>query len=121
MKYTNKYSQPTRVQMWYDNEVPAFTCERCGEKLSAEFTGFVDRDGLPVHTKCGQAGEWVEYKNANGGKGYKLHLPGWDEFVFSEHFKRSAANRALKRLQRKVKCVWIEDTGKKILVVGGTL
>lgn len=54
VEYKNKYQQPTREQMWYSNEQPYFTCERCGEKFEAVNPGFVDRNGLPVHVKCSE-------------------------------------------------------------------
>lgn len=60
-----------------------------------------------------------EYQDANNGKGYQLRLPGWEMMDFSEHFKMSAAARAKKRLERRMKCVWIEDRGRKFVVVGG--
>ena len=54
-----------------DRQVP-FHCTRCGEPFTAENYGFIDRNGLPVHAKCGKPGETEEYANANGGNGYQL-------------------------------------------------
>ena len=117
MSFKNKYQQPTREQMWYADPVPMFICERCGEQYSAENPGFVDRDGLPVHVKCGKPGELEEYKSANNGHGYQFQLPGWETLEHSEHFKYSAAARSAKKIRRYCKCVWIEDRGKKFFVM----
>jgi len=105
--------------MWYAHNVPMFTCERCGVPYSTVNPGFVDRDGLPVHLTCAQPGEFEEYKNANNGQGYQLQLPGWETIELTEHYKLSAANRSVKFHSRRMQCVWIENRGKKIVVVGG--
>ena len=63
-----------------DLDVIPFICTRCGAAFGPDTIGFIDREGLPVHEKCGEPGEVQEYKDANGGDGYKLsrkYFPGW--------------------------------------------
>jgi hypothetical protein len=57
-----------------------FLCTRCGNPFTPDAEGFVDRDGLPVHARCGERGELQEYKDANMGLGYRLsreYFAGW--------------------------------------------
>lgn len=50
-----------------------FVCIRCAHPMSAEKTGFITSYGFPVHVACGKVGELQEYKDANGGSGWKLN------------------------------------------------
>ena len=79
----------TLIQKWLDRQpkfpgedVP-FVCMRCGDAISADAVGFVDKLGLPVHIKCSNySGELQEYKDANNGNGYTLNpdlFPAWSE------------------------------------------
>jgi hypothetical protein len=64
-----------------------FICTRCGEAMAANRIGFIDREGLPVHDACGDAGEMDEYRHANNGEGYKLnpkYFPAWKKLAAAD-------------------------------------
>lgn len=61
-------------------DTKAFICIRCGRPMAEGAEGFISAKGFPVHVRCGKPGELQEYKDANGGNGYRLnpkYFPAW--------------------------------------------
>jgi hypothetical protein len=89
-RFKDEMLTPDQKRQWFEammakqpkepGEGP-FYCSRCGEDIAEGRTGFIDKDGYPVHEKCRAYPEEVkDYQNANGGNGYQLnpkYFPAW--------------------------------------------